>query len=95
MIPGLTWVQTSTWLILFASLFAFSYYFYVSEEVSPCIRLAILGQSVVIAGKTHADYTFFHSNTALPMIAVIFISIGGIILLVANQKAYSKVENQK
>lgn len=91
MIPELYWIQPLTWMIGIGCTAIFAYYIHITESVDTHIWVTMLGQFVVIAGKTVADYSIFARNDTTPLLGGVIMFLGGIILLATTFKTYSEV----
>lgn len=99
MTPGMFllfgWIDPVTLITAIGSLTVFAYYIHISEAVSWPIRFTMLGQAVVIAGKTHWDYTAFHVMELAPYLSGAIMFLGGLILLASSTYHYREVTEQE
>lgn len=87
----LGWIDPITLIAGIGSFTVFAYYIHISERVSWPIRFTMLGQSVVIAGKTMWDFTAFYLLEPAPFISGAIMFLGGLILLASTFKIHSEV----
>ena len=89
------WIDPVTLIAGIGSFTVFAYYIHISERVSWPIRFTMLGQSVVIAGKTHWDYTAFKLMEPAPFISGAIMFLGGIIILISANYQYAEVTKEE
>jgi len=99
MIPGMFllfgWIDPITVITGLGSVTVFAYYIHISERVSWPIRFTMLGQLVVIAGKTTWDFTAFYLLEPAPFISGAIMFLGGLILLASTFKIHSEVTREE
>jgi len=86
------WIDPVTLITALGSFTVFAYYIHISEHVSWPIRFTMLGQAVVIAGKTHWDYTAFHLMNPAPYLSGAIMFLGGLILLVKALRLFEQFQ---
>jgi len=89
------WIDPVTLITALGSFTVFAYYIHISEHVSWPIRFTMLGQAVVIAGKTHWDYTAFHLMNPAPYLSGAIMFLGGLILLASTTYHFREVNEEE